>query len=249
MVHGRLARSAGAGRVRAVAQGGAVRHGRGAAARLRRGVRRAPVPVLRPGGRVAAADTAPRAARHHHRDRAELGVPLRRDRALAVHDHHRARDVLHRGGLQQHARPAPAGVRVGLRGRRRPGREWAAGVPHRDAAGDVHRGDLRCAARLRALVRRGDRHHLHRWRGEHTAAVDLRRHPARAAASRGQCRGHVRFAAHGDPGGDRGAADRRRRDDPGLGRTTRGAAATGPAGAGAGEAQAGVYVALGANEP
>ena len=49
-------------------------------------------------------------------------VPLRRDRALAVHDHHRARDVLHRGGLQQHARPAPADVRVALRGRRRPGR-------------------------------------------------------------------------------------------------------------------------------
>ena len=102
------------------------------------------------------------------------------------------------------------------------GAQRAADVPHRDAAGHVHRADLRRAARLRALVRRGDRDHLHRRRAEHAAAVDLRRHPARAAASRGQRRGHVRSAAHRDPGGDLGPADRRRRDDPGLGRDHRG---------------------------
>ena len=56
---------------------------------------------------------------------------------------------------------------------------------------------------------------------EHAAAVDLRRHPARPAAARGQRRGHLRAAADRDAGGDRGAADRRRRDDPCLGRDHR----------------------------
>ena len=46
----------------------------------------------------------------------------------------------------------------------------------------------RRAARLRAVLRRGDRHHLHRRRPEHAAAVDLRRHPPRPAAARGERR-------------------------------------------------------------
>ena len=62
------------------------------------------------------------------------------------------------------------------------------------------------AARVRALLRRGDRDDLHRRRAEHAADLDLRQDPPRPAAARGE-RGRLRRdRADGDPGDRRAAA-------------------------------------------
>ena len=74
----------------------------------------------------------------------------------------------------------------------------------------AHGADLRRAAGLRAVLRRGHRHRVHRGRAEHAAAVDLRRDPARPAAARGQRGGLGRHPAHADPGRAGRAAGRLR---------------------------------------
>ncbi len=53
-------------------------------------------------------------------------------------------------------------------------------------------------ARVRALVRRGDRDHVHRGRPEHAAALDLREHQARRGAPRDERRRPAR-ARRDDP--------------------------------------------------
>ena len=53
---------------------------------------------------------------------------------------------------------------------------------------DLDRADLRRAARVRAVVRRGDRDHVHRRRAEHAADLDLRPDPARPGAAAGERR-------------------------------------------------------------
>ena len=62
------------------------------------------------------------------------------------------------------------------------------------------------AARLRALLRRSDRHPLHRRCPEHAADLDPRQDPARAAAPRGERRRLRRHRADGDPGRDLAAS-------------------------------------------
>ena len=53
---------------------------------------------------------------------------------------------------------------------------------------DLDGADLGRAARVRALVRRGDRDHVHRRRAEHAADLDLRQDPARPGAAAGERR-------------------------------------------------------------
>ncbi len=69
-------------------------------------------------------------------------------------------------------------------------------LPARHPAADLDRAGRRRHPGLRAVLRRGDRHDLHGRRAEHAAALDLRRHPARAAPARGQCRGAARHRPH-----------------------------------------------------
>ena len=82
----------------------------------------------------------------------------------------------------------------------------------RDDADDLDRAHLRRAARVRALVRRGDRDHVHRGRPEHAAALDLREHPARRGAPRDERRRPARARRDGPARRSRAAADPRERD-------------------------------------
>ena len=88
-------------------------------------------------------------------DRAAARVPV---------DRHRARDVLHRARLQQRHRPAPAHRAIARGGLGRPGRRRLGNVPAGDVPGRPVGHAGRNAARVRALLRRGDRHDLHRRR-------------------------------------------------------------------------------------
>ena len=58
----------------------------------------------------------------------------------------------------------------------------------RDAADDLDGAGLGRAARVRAVVRRGDRDDVHRRRAEHAADLDLRADPARPGAAAGERR-------------------------------------------------------------
>ena len=73
----------------------------------------------------------------------------------------------------------------GLHGSRRP---RSSDLPIRDSADDRHRPRLRGPARLRSFLRRGHRHHLHGRGADDPAHLDLRSHPARPAAARGERR-------------------------------------------------------------
>src|SRR5581483_4878783 len=124
-------------------------------------------------------------------------------------DRRRPRDVLHRDRLQQRRRAAPTRADVAERGVDGPRRRPAADVPLRHPADDLDRADLGRAARLRALVRRGDRDHVHGRGAEHAPDLDLREHPPRAAAAGGERR-RLRDPAPDDrPGDDRATPDAR----------------------------------------
>ena len=201
-------------RVLAVGTGRADRDRAGRAARFGGRVRAAHLRVLRPGGDLVPAGAAAGAARHHHRDRAELVLLLHRDPARHGHDRHRAHHVLHRGGVQQLDRPAAPDARLAGRGVAGPGRPGVADAALRHAAADRDRADLRRAAGLRPVLQRGHRDRVHRGRAEHAAAVDLRRDPARPATARGE-RGRLgRHPAHADPGDPRRPGGGGRRDQP-----------------------------------
>src|SRR6266542_3321844 len=65
--------------------------------------------------------------------------------------------------------------------------------------------------------------YVHLGRPEHTAPVDLRRHPPGPAATRGQRGGVLRRPVHRGSGDDRGTAHRWGRHHPGVGRGAGGA--------------------------
>ena len=119
------------------------------------------LPLLRPRDDLVPGRPADRAAGDHHRHRAAthrtrpVGIDVR-----AADDRDRARDLLHRHRLQQRGRAAAADVAARSR-RRRPTSAPTAG--RRSATSRCPRCDgapRRRPARLRALVRRGDRHHF-----------------------------------------------------------------------------------------
>ncbi len=122
-------------------------------------------------------DPPDRAPGDRHRARAP-GDDHRRPRAVRAHvrahdDHHRPRDLLRRRDLQQRDRADAPNGRFARRGVGRPRRRQLADVPVRDAAPDADGAPRRRAARLRALVRRGDRHDLHVGNGADAADLDL----------------------------------------------------------------------------
>ena len=95
-----------------------------------------------------------------------------------------ARDVLRRRRLQQRDRAAAARARLADRGVDGSRRGRLPDLPLRHVPVDLDGADLRRPARVRALVRRGDRDHVHRRREQHAADVDLQRDPASARSSR-----------------------------------------------------------------
>ena len=155
-----------------------------ARARLGGVVRRAPLPLLRPRGDLVPARAADRAARDHHRHGAELVLHVLEVQLRALDDRDRPRDVLRRRRLQQRDRAAAPRARLADRGVDGPRRGRLADVPLRHVPDDLDRADLGRPARVRALVRRGDRDDVHRRRAEHAADLDLRPDPPRPAAAR-----------------------------------------------------------------
>ena len=167
------------------------RSGRGCdrgGARVSRRVRGPPVPVLRAGDDLVRAGAADRAARHHHRDGAAVGLQHDGRQALVVHDHDRARDVLRRRGVQQRGGAPATDVRVDRRGVDGPGSRRVADVPPRDAPDDRDGARRRRPARVRAVVRRDHRHELRLGRGAHAAEMDLQHDPAPEEPAGGQRR-------------------------------------------------------------
>ena len=103
---------------------------------------------------------------HRHRHGAERDVHAgARREPVAVDGDHRPRDVLHRRRLQQRRRAAAAHARL-ARGRGRRPRRAALARRSCDITlpADALGADRRRAARLRAELRRGDRHDVHRGR-------------------------------------------------------------------------------------
>ena len=147
-------------------EGGARRDRDRAPARLAGGACRRAPPLLRPRGDLVPRHPPDRAAGDRHRHGAERDLPQPpravRRRPRPLHDHGRARDLLHRRRLQQRRRAAAADGGVARGGLRRSRRGRLADVPlrHVPAAEDgAARGR---AARVRAQLRRGDRDHVHR---------------------------------------------------------------------------------------
>ena len=132
---------------------------------------------------------ADRAARDHHRHGAQLVLRLLEVQLRALDDRDRPRDLLRRRRLQQRDRPAAARARLADRGvdgprRRRLSRRSATSRFPTISTALISGG----AARVRAVVRRGDRDDVHRRRPEHAADLDLRPDPPRPAAARGERR-------------------------------------------------------------
>ena len=128
--------------------------------------------LLRPRGDHAPARPADRAARHHHRHRAALGLQPAGHPLLVLDHRARPRDLLHRRRLQQRRRaPAPHLARRWSR------RRWtSAPTASRPSATSCcptrHRAARRRHAGLRAVLRRGHRHHLHRRPADDAADLD-----------------------------------------------------------------------------
>ena len=117
--------------------------------------------VLRQGFDLAALHPADRTSRHHHRHRAALGLRHHGHPVLDLDHRAGPRHLLHRRGLQQRAGPLPPAVRQHDRGVDGPGRRRLPDLPPCGAAADRLRPAGRRHAGLRAVLRRGDRHHLH----------------------------------------------------------------------------------------
>ena len=145
-----------------VARGRRDRHGARAGLRHARRRRAVARQVLRPRDDLAAVRPADRAARHHHRHRAALGLRHHGHRLLDLDHRARPRHVLHRRRLQQCRRALPPAVRQSDRSLDGSRRRRLPDLPPRHPAANRHRAARRRHARLRAVLRRGDRHHLHR---------------------------------------------------------------------------------------
>ena len=145
-------------------------------------VRRRPLPLLRARGGVVPPRPADRAPGDRHRHRAQLAFVAGNFNLSHVDDRRRPRDLLRRRRLQQRPRAAAAHVALAHRGVAGSRRRRLADVPVRRLAGPLHRARRRRPARVRAVVRRGHRHDVHRGLAEHAAAPHPRLHPARPAA-------------------------------------------------------------------
>ena len=98
-----------------------------------------------------------------HRDRTRAVVDGRCDARSGLRhprDHRRARDVLHRGRVQQRGRAPAADVRLARRGIDGPRGRRPDDLPLRDVPGDPHGRRSRGPPGLRAVVRRDHRHDL-----------------------------------------------------------------------------------------
>ena len=172
-----------------VAQGRDRRDADRAAARHAGRVRRRALPVLRPRDDLVPGHPADRAAGHRHRHGAERHVPRGaravRHRARPVHGDRRPRDVLHRRRSTT-TWSRGCGGRRGRSRRRRPTSAPTPGTTFRlrhvpgAALGD---GGGR-AARVRAVVRRGDRDDVHGRPAADAADLD----PHQPVAARTSCR-------------------------------------------------------------
>ena len=162
--------------------------------------RRQPDEILRPRDDLAAGHPADRAARHHHRHRAALGLLAGRDPVLVLDDHPRPRHLLRGRRLQQRRRPLPPRLRLAGRGLDGSRRRRVPDLPPRHPAQHRHGAAGRRHARLRAVLRRGHRHHLHRRPAADAADLDARGTGAAAPAPGHQCRRHGRRA--GDAAAD-----------------------------------------------
>ena len=110
------------------------------------------------------------------------GIALRSAFGAARHpvqllDHRgRPRDLLHRRGLQQrHRPPAPHLAATLIEASMDLGADGFQTFRHVVLPQHRHRAARRRHARLRALLRRGDRHHLHRRPADHAADLDAQR--------------------------------------------------------------------------
>jgi hypothetical protein len=110
----------------------------------------------------------------HHRDRAQLVLRVLVDPAVVLDDRRRPRHVLCRHRVQQRRRPAAPELGVLLRGLGRPRCGRLADISLCDVSGRSYGSSGRWTARLRALVRRGGGHVLHRRCAEHIADPYLR---------------------------------------------------------------------------
>ena len=195
-------------------QGRHRRHRTGPRARRPAVARPGPLRLLRQDLREPARHPPDRPARHRHGPGAAVGdhrLPDARARhpRRAVHDHRRARDVLHRGRLQQRHGAAAAdghlaGGRVG-----RPGCRCVDDVPaHHPAAARAVAGGG-CAARVRPVLRRDRGDHLHRRTGHADPAdLDLQQ-PVPPQPGAGGQRRRGGAGARLDPAGLAGAAAQR----------------------------------------
>ena len=150
-----------------------------------------------------------RAARDHHGARAAGDDPERprpdRHQLQHLDDRHRARDLLHRRPLQQRRRTDAPRLRRPRRGVDGPRRRRLADVPVRDVPAAALGAARRCAARVRALVRRGRGDDLHVGRAADPADLDLHQLRTAARAPRGERRRALRDHRVDHPGLDRAA--------------------------------------------
>src|SRR5204862_2060116 len=210
-----VARSGRARCARPLAEGGGVGHGRRDRARHRSGGRRQPLQVLRPRRDHVPARPADRVARRRDRHRTELVLRQQPSPSLqsgVADDRDRPRDLLHRDRLQQRRRAAAPHPDVADGGVDGPGRRRLADVPLRDAARRLHSARGGRAACVRSVVRRGDRHHVHRRGAEHLADLDPRQPAPRTAAAAGERGGLFRDSHDRDSRRHRRAPDARHRD-------------------------------------
>ena len=125
-------------------------------------------------------------------------------------DHHRGPcHLLHGDHLQQRDRAAPAHTDLAVRGFDGSRRRRLSDLPVRHLSNPLDSARLGGTPRLRALVRRGDRHDVHGRSQNHSPDLDLRQHPHRPAAARSERHRLPDLAGHDHPGDNRAAPDTR----------------------------------------
>ena len=151
--------------------------------------------VLRTRSRFPAGDPAHRPAGDHHGHFAALSLQHRGHPLLFLDHRAGPRDLLRGCGLQQRGGALSPDLRFADRSLDGLGRQRLSDLPLRRAAEHRNGASGRRDARLRAVLRRSDRHHLHRRATGHAADLDAGRTGAPAPAPGHQCRRHGR-----DPG-------------------------------------------------